>query len=211
MDQSKNHFLYDPVAKDLKFFEHPDKWNVTGHEAADYLKIHVIGSLEGDVPPILDLFEKAAAHEGKGFFAMLRVTVPYLTWASKLLCLKGTEADKATAFLDQYADLRYKGLGRWLYEIYRHGLMHNHFPNVLIERKPQQIVGWKISLDGNEHLQVKSVQMSAEDTGSQLIATVISVCPRQLYLDVHCALQKYVADLEAGKFLNEFCIGFKSK
>lgn len=211
MDQSKNHFLYDPASKDLKFFEHSDKWKVTGHQAADYLRNHVIGSLESDVPPILDLFEKGTAHEGKGFFAMLRVIFPYLTWASKLFCTKETEADKAASFLDQYADPRYKGIGKRLYEIYRHGLMHNHFPSVLIEGNPEQIVGWKITLDANEHLQMKSGQMTAADTGSQLMATVISVCPRQLYQDIHCALQKYAADLEAGKFLREFCLGFQSK
>lgn len=211
MDQSKNHFLYDPVSKDLQFFEHSDKWKVTGHEAAEYLRNHVIGSLEGDVPPIVGLFEKGTAYESKGFFAMLRVIFPYLTWASKLFCTKGTEADKAVSFLDQYADPRYKGVGKRLYEIYRHGLMHNHFPNVLIEGNPEQIVGWKITLDAGKHLQVESRQISSADTGLQLKACVTAVCPRQLYQDIHCAMQKYATDLEGGKFLKEFCLGFQSK
>lgn len=171
----------------------------------------MIGSLEADVPPILDLFEKGPAHEEKGFFAMLRVSFPYLTWASKLFCAKRTEADKAAAFLEEYADQRYKALGKQLYEIYRHGLVHNHFPNVLIEGNPVQVVGWEITLDTNEHLQVKSGQIRTVDTGSQLMATIISICPRQLYQDILSALQKYAADLQAGKFLVEFGLGFKRK
>ena len=184
---------------------------MTGHEAADYLRNHVIGSLEADVPPILDLCEKGTAHEGKGFFAILRVSFPYLTWASKLFCAKGIEADKAATFLEWYADRRYKGLGKRLSGIYRHGLMHNYFPNVHIEGNPQEVVGWEFTLDANEHLQVDSGRIKVGDTGLQLIATVISICPRQFYEDIHGALLKYAVDLEAGKFLSEFCQGFKNK
>jgi len=211
MDQSKNHFLYDPKSKDLKLFENADKWSVAGHEAAEYLRNHVIGSLEADLPPILDLFEQGKRHESKGFFAMLRTIFPYLTWASKLFCPKGTEGDKAEKFLNAYASERYKDLGKQLYETYRHGLMHNHFPNVLLDSNPDRVIGWKITLDASKHLQPDSGETIAIDSGLQVTATWIAVSPRQLYQDISSALQKYATDLESDKFISEFCSGFRSK
>lgn len=211
MDLGKNHFLYDPDCKDLRFFEHTDKWTVTGVEAAEYIRNHVITSLEGDVPPILDLFEKGTKHEGKGFFAMLRVIFPYLTWAGKLFHSSGSEAEKASAFLNYYTGQRYKKYGKYLYDIYRHGLMHNHFPNVMVDKSARVVLGWAITINTSEHLRVRSDRITCRDTRRRLRVDIIPICPRQLYWDVDGALHVYARDLQEGKRLKEFRRGFLSK
>lgn len=152
MDSNKNHFLYDPQSKNLRFFEHPDRWSVTGKEAAEYIRKHVIVSLEADVPPILDLFEKGAQHEGKGFFAMLRAIFPYLTWTAKLFSASGLGTHKASGFLNHYCGQRYREHGEKLYDMYRHGLMHNHYAKVIVKGSDEVVYGWEITLTTSEHL-----------------------------------------------------------
>src|SRR3990172_9992957 len=199
MDQSNNHFLYDPSSKNLQLFENPDCWKITGSEATEYVKEHVIRSLEDDVPPILDLFDKGAKHQGKGFFAMLRVIFPYLTWVGKLFDSKGSEANWVTKFLECHIDQSYTKYGELLYEMYRHGLMHNHFPNS--EWKDGKFYSWAITLDCSKHLQEKSYQIQYIDTKNQLTIMVIPISPHQLYQDIHNALNNYAMQLEKGKWL----------
>lgn len=211
MNLSSNHFLYDPASRDLRFFENPDRWTVTGHQAAEYLRNHVIASLEGDVPPILDLFEKKPKYKGKGFFAMVRAIFPYLTWAGKLFRSSGSEADRASVFLNYYTGQRYREYGKQLYEIYRDGLMHRHFPNVMVQGRRGPVFGWEITLNSSKHLKVKTHKIKCRDTKQLLPAVRIPVCPRQLYQDIRDALHAYAKDLEAGKLLKEFCQGFRRK
>lgn len=210
MDHNKNQFLFDPVSGDLKYFQDPDKWNICGPQAAEYIRNHVIHSMENDVLPILDLFDTGAKHQGKGFFSMLRVIFPYLTWAGKLFGFKGSEPQKATEFLKKYSkDQSYQKYGERLYEVYRHGLMHNHFPNS--KWKDGKFYSWEITLDRCKHLQEKSCQAQYIDTKKRLTIMVIPISPHQLYEDIHNALNNYAIELEEDKWLKEFHEGFKSK
>lgn len=211
LDLNKNHYLYNPNLKDLSLYENSDKWTITGQEAPDYLRKHLIFSFEADVPPILDLFDKNGSHHGSGFFAMLRIIFPYLSWAGILFSPKGSETEKVHKFLKRYCDNKYDTYGKELYDIYRHGLMHRHLPNLIINKNEPSIYTWEINTDSSSHLNVIKTIIQCKDTGKYAYTHRIPICPRELYKDIHNALTGFAQSLEDGEGVKNFCEGFRSK
>jgi len=192
-DRARNHYLYDPGSNEIRVYRNVDAWTVTGPEAASYVRSHLIGAARNDHPSVLCLYEKTGRHP----FMLLRSLLPYLTWAAELYRPRGTEPDQAVAFATRYMS-QYVPVMRDVYTVYRHGLMHRHFPNcnVEVEGDAIRLIAWQITARRSAHLKVTEIAATAQDGGEPIPAKVIPLVPAILYEDLIVALEQYATDLE---------------
>jgi hypothetical protein len=193
-DRARNHYLYDPASNEIRVYWNADAWTVTASQAATYVRSHLIRAARNDHPPVLLLYEATGRHP----FMLLRSLLPYLTWVSELYCPKGAEADQALAFASAYMPA-YAPVMRDVYTIYRHGLMHRHFPNCVVQTDGDSVrlIAWGITADRAAHLRVAEAEIIPEDSPTPVAVRFIPLVPRTLYEDVIAALEHYAAQLES--------------
>ena len=199
-------YAYDVSTNNFRVFQGSDEWKeqMTCQGAQNYLTYHLLESLENEFLPAIEAFhgESYRTGVGKGFFSLLRMIFPAITFLGTLY--KGTDSSKnAISFMRDYMGMvnrKYKHISDLIYNVYRHGLMHTHMPKVLeIENK---FVGWEITYNDDNHLKIfKSIN-----------AIRISISPNRFFQDLLKALVRYISDFDVPKkneeLLRKFQDGF---
>jgi len=209
-DRGINHYLYTPSTNDLRFYEDPNKWSLSGPQAAQYVRGHLIKSLKDDHPEVLELYQQSGKHP----FMLMRSMMPYLESVSTLYEPGKNDLDRVVFFVKKYFPVNYDANAREFYSIYRNGLMHRHFPKCdLIDIGGNLLLaGWEITADPQRHLKATHVKFPIEDNPNNRDGLLIPVCPRCFYDDLLLAMGKYADDLEKdNQLVNNFLKGFRSK
>lgn len=102
-DRGINHYLYTPSTNDLRFYEDPNKWSLSGPQAAQYVRGHLIKSLKDDHPEVLELYEQSGKHP----FMLMRSMMPYLESVSTLYEPGKNDLDRVVFFVKKYFRVNY--------------------------------------------------------------------------------------------------------
>jgi hypothetical protein len=183
-------YAYDGSSGDFRVFDLREwRRQLTSRHAIDYLNNHLRASIQRDfcVASIAYLYDSNATGVAKGFFALMRIIFPVITFLGTLY--KGEDNSRnAIAFMVRYLGAvrgEYKELSDILYSVYRHGLTHTHMPKLV--RINGEHVSWRISYTGIEHLTVQT-------NGPNVTLTI---CPQMLFQDLTRAM-----DIFIGEFAN---------
>jgi hypothetical protein len=209
-DRGINHYLYTPSTNDLRFHEDPNKWSVTGQQAAQYVRGHLIKSFQDDHSDVLNLHEASGSHP----FMLMRSMMPYLESVSTLHEPGKNDVDRVVLFIKKYFSQSYYAVAREFYGIYRNGLMHRHFPKCdLIDVGGNLLLaGWEITAGRQKHPRTEQLKFVMEDTQNSRDGLLIPVCPRCFYDDLLLAMGTYADDLQKdNQLVNNFLKGFRSK
>jgi hypothetical protein len=156
---------------------------MTEEGAKAYITGQLRTQLAREVPVALVAFEaanKTGPHEA-GFYAVARMLFPVVSF---LGCLyRGHDnTETSVAFIEDFADPKYRNLAPAIFIMYRHGLVHTAMPKI-IERTDGKMVGWEIELnDSAIHLTTR--------TKTKGWSIVVSL--RHFYQDMLEAIDKYV-------------------
>jgi hypothetical protein len=164
----------------------------TKEQIIDYLDNHIIKSLKNDVESAIYTYTNHFLETGEGIgnFAIPRLIFPEIDNMGCLLSgtTTNTSAD-AIIFMKKYFSLvseDYNDKSAFLYIMYRHGLIHQHFPKFF-------------SVDGNNF--GWSVGLSTAKTSNshlKLIDGTLHIDGRQFYEDFIGAIHLYMKDIELG-------------
>lgn len=165
---------------------------ITNTGATNYLRNHLKQAVINDfgVASSAYIFDSQRTRVGKGFFGLLRILFPTITFLGTLYKGKDSSAN-AIAFMNRYlgrVNPHYRRVGDIIYNVYRHGLMHTYMPKMV--KIGQRLTGWFITYNTPDHLQVRTVGTN----------TWISVCPQQLYEDLLQAIELFIAEINNARF-----------
>ena len=149
-------------------------------------------SIKRDIGPIIEYYHKQYIETkiGVGFFAVLRCIFPEIDGLGSYY--KGTinnTAKNATEYIRDYfgrINLEYKRKGAFIYQVYRHGLMHQHTPAFLLidGKKSGWSIGISFPLDPRNHLQYANRS--------------VNIDVHQFYEDLLSSIDLFRRDIEAG-------------
>jgi len=183
-------YAYDVNTDDFRIFQNPDDWEnqMTFEGAKDYLTNHLMESLKNEFAPAIKAYIEDSTRTGigKGFFGLLRIVFPTITFLGTLYKGKD-ESRNAISFMEDYmgnVNPKYKDISDLIYTVYRHGLMHTQMPKV--SEISGKIVGWRITYDDGEHLKISK--------NKSLITIPIS--PNSFFQELIKALEKYINDFD---------------
>lgn len=200
-------YAYDIKSNDFKFFENINAWKnqLTCNGIKRYLTYHLKKSLINDFEPAFIAYveDYKKTNNGKGFFSLLRITFPYITFMGGLY--KGKDETKnSIAFMEDYMgkiNPLYKEISDLIYNIYRHGLIHNNMPKV--SEIDGRYLSWVITFNDDTHLDV-----SVENNNVKL-----PISPNKLYLDLIDSIQTYINDFDnpskSNELIENFVKGFR--
>jgi len=196
-------YAYDPNTNDFKIFQNPDDWKaqMTTEGAKNYLAKHLMESVKNEFTPAKKAYieDTTKTKVGKGFFGSLRILFPTITFLGTLY--KGKDKSKnAIYFMEKYmgdVNPKYKHVSDLIYKVYRHGLMHTQMPKV--SEIKGKIVGWKITYNDNEHLNISE--------SNDMVTIPISL--NSFYQDLIKAVKKYINDFDDPKKNSELLKNFR--
>jgi len=199
-------YAYDVSSNNFRVFQSPDEWKqqMTCEGARNYLVYHLLESLENEFFPAIEAFHEDSYRTGvgKGFFSLLRMIFPAITFLGTLYKRTDTSTN-AISFMRDYmgqVNKKYKHISDLIYNVYRHGLMHSYMPKVLeIDKK---FVGWEITYNDDNHLRISKSKNDVK----------ISLSPNRFFQDLLKALVRYISDFDDPKkkeqLLKNFTEGF---
>lgn len=204
-------YTYDQRINDFRLFATEQEWkdhlDVSG--AVSYLKNHLQKSLKDDFYPAYEAYKS----RGVGFFALLRIVFPHITFLGTLL--SGRKSSKyAIDYMNKYLSKVNSTFGDrelcdFIYSVYRHGLAHTNMPKVSVEKG--KVFGWRIVFDDSQHLNVDTTP------GISGKSVLLSISPKKLADEVVYSIDEYIRDLQTGtalfdKFKNGFlCMATASR
>lgn len=196
-------WAYDQAVNDFRLFRNAQEWedhiDISG--AVSYLVEHLQKSLKDDFYPAYEVYRA----RGVGFFALPRIVFPYVTFLGTLFVGKD-HSMSAVRYMNRYlsrVNHSYwdRTLCEFIYDVYRHGLVHTNMPKVVFE--DGKVYGWQITFDDRRHL---SVDKSPAINGKSALLTI---SPKKLADEVISSVDEYVKDLESGLVsLDRFKRGF---
>jgi hypothetical protein len=174
------------------------KAQMTAEGAKKYVIEHLRTQLTREVPVAIAAFEKenqTSAHKA-GYYAVARMIFPVISFLGALY--KGSDnTENSVAFLEKYADPKYRKLAAAIFVMYRHGLIHTSMPKIVEHNK--QAFGWRLELNKPaEHLKIES--------GTHFKNIVISL--KDLYEDVVKAIDAFAQGFD-GRRKNAMLTTFK--
>jgi len=183
-------YAYDVNTNDFRIFQNPDDWKnqMTFEGAKNYLINHLMESLKNEFAPAIKAYieDSDGTGIGKGFFGLLRIVFPTITFLGTLY--KGKDKSRnAISFMGDYmgkVNTKYKDISDLIYTVYRHGLMHTQMPKVA--EISGKIVGWRITYKDGEHLKISK--------NENLVTIPIS--PNCFFQELVKALEKYINDFD---------------
>jgi hypothetical protein len=108
----------------------------------DYLEHNLSRVIRNDLVAVLQFHEK---QEISGFHSVAREVFCYIDYLGSIFRGPPAESEKAISFIETYmtkADRRYKQIGRLIYEMWRHGTVHEFDPKILKHSRRKYSIGW---------------------------------------------------------------------
>jgi len=185
---AKQVYAYDNNTNDFKLMG-ARQWRsqITNTGATNYLRSHLKQSVINDfsVASSAYISDSQNTQVGKGFFALLRILFPTITFLGTLY--KGKDySTNAIAFMNRYlgrVNPKYRKVSDIIYNVYRHGLMHTQMPKMV--KIGTRLTGWSITYNTSDHLRVRTLGTNA----------LISICPQRLYEDLLRAIEFFITDI----------------
>ena len=116
----------------------------------DYLENNLLRTIENDVAAVLSFHEQ---QQVSGFHSIPREVFCYIDYLGTISKGPPGTAEKAISFVETYmaaADGRYKKFGRLIYEMWRHGTVHEFDPKVLKHTRHRYGIGWLTNNSSNQ-------------------------------------------------------------
>lgn len=120
-------------------------------DVADYLENDLLQAIQNDLVDVLKFHEKKNI---SGFHSIPREVFCYIDYLGILLEGPPASSKKAITFIEKYmakADTKYKQYGKILYEMWRHGTVHEFDPKVIMHSQHKYKMGWQTNNSSKPH------------------------------------------------------------
>ena len=111
-----------------------------------HLENDVLTAIKNDLIVVLEFHER---QQSGGFHSIPREVFCYIDYVATL-CYGSASSKNATQFIEQYLgkiDSRYEQYGKLLYEMWRHGTVHEFDPKILKHSTEKYYIGWQTNND----------------------------------------------------------------
>lgn len=154
-------------------------------------------SMQRDVDPILKVYldkNNWANDHWPGFWTIPRILFPEVDGLGRLRYGRSTDcgsSKSAVDFMREYFPRpEYKKISGFIYNVYRHGLMHSHSPKEMIINGKNR--GWRINLSSHS----SSLHLKFQDSKEKIF---LNLGMMDFYEDFLNAIDKYIKEFDDQK------------
>lgn len=125
--------------------------SLNGKGVIDYLGTDLHLAIQNDLVDVLKFHEQK---DISGFHSIPREVFCYIDYLGSLIEGPPATSRKAIHFIEKYmvkADIEYKHYGKIIYEMWRHGTIHEFDPKVLIHSQRKDMIGWQTNNSSKPH------------------------------------------------------------
>jgi len=165
-----------------------------------YLKSDFINAIQSDLIRVLKFHHR----NGGGFHSIPRETFCYIDYLATLRYDSPNSSKKAIWFIENYMgkiNSQYTHFGNLIYEMWRHGTVHEYDPKVLIHSSGRYRIGW--STNNSSHKGNRKHHLECFKVYQRKNKYVININLFQLADDLIAALQFLLNELKSDKKLEK--------
>lgn len=151
-------------------------------------------SVKRDVIPVLNAYrnqENWIDKNAPGFWTIPRMIFPEIDGLARLrygrIINSGSSADAVKFIRGYFTKSEYKQIGGFIYNVYRHGLLHSHFPKEMIICGKNR--GWGVVIGINSEQKTRHLQFSLPSKKE-----ILTFDGEEFFNDFLSAIDKYIND-----------------
>jgi hypothetical protein len=172
---------------------------ITKEDIVEYLE-EIQQSIKNDAGTAIDFYMDhfLKTDEGIGLFTIPRIIFPEIDNLGSYYAgtIKNTSANAINFIKDYFSkiNLEYLNKGAFIYQVYRHGLMHQHIPKFVSYKNKN--LGWAIGLSNR----------GTKSSHLKLWGKSVKIDGKQFYEDLLIAIDLYKEDIKSGnrKLISNF-------
>ena len=164
-----------------------------------HLELNLLTAINNDLVNVLKFHSKV----GGGFHSIPREVFCYIDYLGSLRYGPPSQSKKAISFLEEYLrkiNNRYVEVGRLIYELWRHGTVHEFDPKSLIHSCKRYKVGWQTNI--KNRAAERNCHLECFKKYGTKNSYLINVNLFQLSDDLISSINIFVAELKSNRQLN---------